>query len=209
MTRRLFVTFIVVPSLFASAAGFVKQKPTKSTIPLSMDEIGVYKIVLRQYASKEHESLNITATTFPLDPSFPSNSLSDNECLKGIQLDNLASTSRSFHDIPPEVLTGKMKLVDPKKQAKVLASSWQKLEAWRKNSGTNGKQKSLDELAREVSDGGWLCLSEIAFDKEHRFALVAYRYLCGFLCGSGATVVLEKVNGEWKTSDRICSSWIS
>jgi hypothetical protein len=78
-----------------------------------------------------------------------------------------------------------------------------------RGNGSRSERELDDDLIREVSDGGWLCLSEIAFDKEHRFALVAYRYICGFLCGNGATVVLENVGGEWKAADRVCSRWIS
>ena len=74
-------------------------------MPLTVDEIAVYKIVLRQYASKGHESLNITATTFPFDPTVPPDDLSDKDCLKGVQLNNLASIAHSFHDVSPEVLS--------------------------------------------------------------------------------------------------------
>ena len=52
-------------------------------------------------------------------------------------------------------------------------------------------------------------ISEIAFDKDRQFAVVSYRFWCGSLCGHGATLVFQKIKGEWRNANRNCSSWIS
>jgi hypothetical protein len=52
---------------------------------------------------------------------------------------------------------------------------------------------------KEGMQHGEVWLSEIAFDKDHRHALVDYSWSCGrpgWKCGSGETLVYENVNGE-------------
>jgi hypothetical protein len=53
---------------------------------------------------------------------------------------------------------------------------------------------------------GTLSLSEIAFDKNHTYALVGFGVRCGLRCGYGRIVVLEKVNGNWQQI-HICREW--
>jgi hypothetical protein len=52
-------------------------------------------------------------------------------------------------------------------------------------------------------------MSEIAFDKDHRFGVVSYSFWCGSLCGNGSTLVFEKVDGVWKNANRPCGGWVS
>ena len=44
---------------------------------------------------------------------------------------------------------------------------------------------------------GALSLSEIRFDKNHRYALVGMGVRCGMQCGWGQLLLLEKVHGRW------------
>jgi hypothetical protein len=98
-----------------------EAEESEASAQLSADEISIYRAVLRQYESSDPGSLNVSARTYPLDAASPRIGLADNECLKGIPLENLAGLAHSFHDLTPEVLPAKnIKLVDPKQQSKIV-----------------------------------------------------------------------------------------
>jgi hypothetical protein len=69
--------------------------------------------------------------------------------------------------------------------------------------------KSIETAVRRAFSTGIFSVSEIAFDKEHRRALLGYRFACGSLCGSGGALLFEKVAGVWKKSDSNCGGWVS
>src|SRR5215469_9122589 len=178
------------------------NKPVKATIPLSADEVAIYNAVLRHYSGNKDAALNVSQTTYPLVPSFLMSGLQGTECLKGIQLENLSTASRSFHELPPEVLPDKrMKLVDPKRQARVVHSN--------DPDHTIRKGQSVKDAVETAFSTALFSMSEIAFDKDHRFGVLSYRFWCGSLCGNGSTLVFEKVNGEWRNANRNCGGWIS
>jgi hypothetical protein len=173
----------------------------KNSSPLSPDEIAIYRVVLQQYVSDSPGSLNVSATTEPLDPTSPMNHFSDTECLQGIQLENLDAASHSYHDLTADVLpTTEMKIVDPKKQSKIVRSN--------DPSKTIRSGKSVDNAVNAAFATGLFSMSEIAFDKEHRHAVVSYGFWCGSLCGNGSTLVFEKVADRWKI-DHHCGGWVS
>jgi hypothetical protein len=202
MRSRLFGALIVALAASSSLRGYGSDKPIKNTTPLSADEVAIYRAVLQQYISRGSGSLNVAATTYPLDPTSGMNHLSDSECLQGIQLENLAGVSRSFHDLTPEVLPAKnMKLVNPTQQGKTVRAN--------DPDKTIRGGKSVDSAVSQAFATAMFSMSEIAFDKEHRNAVVAYRFWCGSLCGNGATLVLEKVGGQWKVTNRNCGGWVS
>jgi hypothetical protein len=179
-----------------------KNKPTKSMTPLSADEIVIYRTVLRQYVSDDRGSLNVSDTTYPLDSTSPMDKLPDSECLKGIKLENLETIAHSFHNLTPDVLPGgNMRLVDPKQQGKIARAN--------DPSKTIRGGKSVDRAVRDAFDTALFSMSEIAFDKEHDYAVVSYSFWCGSLCGNGTTEVFEKVSGEWRRTDRNCGGWVS
>jgi len=194
MRTRYFATVIF--------AFVLSQKPVKNTAPLSNDEIAIYRAVLQHYVSGDSGSLHVSATTYPLDPTSPMNHLSGGECLNGIRLESLAEVSHSFHDLTPNILPGKaMKLVDPNRQGKIVRGN--------DPSKTIRGGKSVDSAVKEAFSTALFSMSEIAFDKEHRHAVVSYSFWCGSLCGNGSTLVLEKVGDQWKTTKRNCGGWIS
>jgi hypothetical protein len=189
---------VMLPCTFISVAN---DKPVKATSPLGADEVFIYNAVLRHYGDKD-TALNVSQTTYPLDPSSPMDGLQDAECLKGIHLENLAVVSHSFHELPPDVLPGKkMKLVDPRKQTRTVRSN--------DPSKTIRKGKPVADAVESAFSTALFSMSEIAFDKDRRFAVVSYRFWCGSLCGNGSTLVFEKVKGEWRNANRNCGSWIS
>ena len=197
---------VLIVSIFAlgltSTRTSDKPKPRKSTEKLSADEIAVYKTVMQQYVASDREvrALNVAATTFPLRPDSPANRLSD--CVKGIQFENLAAASNSFHDLTPQILPGRYaRLVDPKVQGRIVRMN--------DPQNTMGKGKSVHSVVENAFATALFSLSEIAFDKEHKHAVVSYSFWCGSVCGNGATWLFEKIGNEWKKTNRNCGGWIS
>lgn len=50
--------------------------------------------------------------------------------------------------------------------------------------------------------------NKIVFSENWDFALVEYGIYCGFLCGYGKTVIMNKVNNKWVICETLCK-WIS
>lgn len=120
----------------------------------------------------------------------------------GIQPESLLSAAHSYHQLIQNVLgVGKVTLVDPNTQATVVRSK-DPDNAIRRGKSTNA---AIDDAFAN----GLFTLSEIAFDKEHKRALVSYSFVCGALCGSGNTLVFEKVPDGWKKVNLSCGGWIS
>jgi len=190
----------VMQALAASSSGSERGKPTKSISPLSEDELAIYRAVLEERLSRGWASLHVSAKTYPLDAT--SSGLSNCQCLQGITLENLSPALHSFHDLPPGVLPGKkMKLVDPETQAATVRAN--------DPDRTMRRGKTVPDAVRDAEATGLFSMSEIAFDREHHYAVVSYGYWCGALCGSGATLVFEKIGGTWKNTNRNCGGWIS
>jgi hypothetical protein len=187
----------------ASVIGNTKSaEAVKSGIPLGADEIAIYEAVLQQYVTrKEADRLNVSVRTYPFDPNSHRSSVTA-DCLRGIELQNLASVAHTFHVLTPKVLAVKnTRLVDPDKQSQVVREN--------DPDKTMRKGKSVSEAVNEAYSTALFSLSEIAFDKEKRHAVVSYSYWCGALCGRGSTLVFEKVGNTWKEMDRHCGGWIS
>ena len=177
-------------------------EPVKSNVPLSDDEIAIYQVVLQQYVtSKEADRLDVSVRTYPFDPNSHRSGVTA-DCLRGIELQNLASIAHTFHLLTPNVLTVKnSRLVDPDKQSQIVREN--------DPDKTMRKGKSVSEAVNEAYSTALFSLSEIAFDKENRHAVVSYSYWCGALCGHGSTLVFERVGNIWKKMDRHCGGWIS
>src|SRR5580658_2800120 len=112
---------VLAVAVLSAGAASDRDKPIKNTALLSADEIAIDRAVLRPYQSSDSGSLNVSARTYPLDAASPMIGLADRECLKGIQLENLAGLAHSFHDLTSAVLPAKnIKLVDPKQQSKIV-----------------------------------------------------------------------------------------
>jgi hypothetical protein len=203
MQRRLSVSAVLVVLLLTyQVASSKSHKPVKSTTPLSADEIAIYKAVLRSYTGDKDANLNVAATTYPLDPDASTTGFDQSECLNGVTLENLASASSSYHELPADVLPAKgMRLVDPKKQARIVHSN--------DPSDTIRKGEPVKSAVEAAFSTGLFSMSEIAFDKQHHFAAVRYSFWCGSLCGHGRTLVFENVNGKWQNANRNCGNWIS
>jgi hypothetical protein len=128
--------------------------------------------------------------------------ISDCECLKDIDVESLVTASHSFHRLGRNFLSGSnIRLVDANLQMRTVHD----------NDPRNwiGKGDSVESVVNNAFDTGLFSLSQIAFDKQHRRALVMYSFVCGSLCGSGGAWVFENINGEWKRIEHICGGWVS
>jgi hypothetical protein len=190
MQRRLSVSAVLVVLLLTyQVASSKSHKPVKSTTALSADEIAITK----PSSVLTPEIKTRISTTTGFDQS---------ECLNGVTLENLASASSSYHELPADVLPAKgMRLVDPKKQARIVHSN--------DPSDTIRKGEPVKSAVEAAFSTGLFSMSEIAFDKQHHFAAVRYSFWCGSLCGHGRTLVFENVNGKWQNANRNCGNWIS
>lgn len=173
------------------------DKVVRESSVLSADEITIYEAVLERWNSKSSKPLNLSNRTTPLDRN-----ISDCECLKGMDVQSLAKATRSFRfltrgDLPSRTI----RLVDAELQTAIV----------RDNDPHNLMRKgvSVDAAVNNAFKNGLFELSEIAFDKAHRRAIVSYSFVCGSLCGNGGVWLFEKVDGVWKKSENVCGGWIS
>lgn len=165
--------------------------------PLGADGESIYQTVINDWQS--HTSggaLNVSNTTF----SLTAESLNC-DCLKEIHLTD-ASPFRSRHTLTSAVLKGtNARLVNPGKGARSVEASDPDVGI--------AKGKTVTRAVKAAFENGLFSLSEIAFDKEHRYAVVAYSFWCGSLCGSGSALVFEKIGSGWRRTDRRCGGWVS
>ena len=176
--------------------GVTSDKPTKASAPLTPDEVAIYQAILSEQNTKESSPLNVAETTVP----FAVGSLT-HDCLQDIKLDNVPAASHSFHELTEEVVSKtNARLVDPKKHSKIARAN--------DPDKTMREGKSVKDAVQGAFATGLFSMSEIAFDKEQRYAVVSYGFWCGALCGHGGTVLFKKVNGAWR-AERDCARWIS
>jgi hypothetical protein len=177
------------------------QKTARSLASLSADEVAVYRAVLHQWNS-DARTLNVSDRTFPLDAASPTNLVSSCECLRSMDVQSLVTASHSFHYLTRAIFPERnIRLVDADKQLTTI----------RRNDPHNriAAGKSVEKAVNDAFASGLFSMSEIAFDSDHRRALVSYGFVCGSLCGNGGTWLLEKVDGVWKRTDRVCGGWVS
>lgn len=72
-----------------------------------------------------------------------------------------------------------------------------------------GVSMLVEDAVRAAFDSGLLTLSEIVFDKRHKFAVMDFSFHCGMLRGHGGMVVLQQVGGRWRPTRRRCGAWVS
>ncbi len=199
LTASALLIFFGVSAMIDNARG---AGAIESDVPLTPDEVAIYKTVLQQYlAGSARQRLNVSVRTYPFDPNSHPGSVGV-DCLRGIELQDLQKVAHTFHVLTFGVLTLKnTRLVDPDKQSEIVREN--------DPDKTMREGKSVSEAVNEAFSTGLFSLSEIAFDKEKRHAVVSYSYRCGALCGQGSTLVFEKVGNSWKKMDRRCGGWIS
>ena len=180
-------------------------KAKVSSDPLTEEQIAVYRTVFDSYSNGSNATLNVADQTETLDLS------EDKDCLKGIDLDPGNTSTSVVHRLDNRVTKMKKNIVlvnGELQQKKVEENDPQKLMKRAIDGGQRVTEKQLDGSLREAFATGLFAFSEIAFDKRHQHAVLAYSFVCGRLCGHGNTIVLRKVGGKWKQR-KTCRSWIS
>jgi len=178
-------------------AGYPNPKPVKSANPSSADDVAIYRGILERWTSGSPGLLNVANRTYPMERE-----VMDCGCLKGIELQSITNAANSFHVLTTDLLRGKnIKLVDADKQAMIVRND--------DSSKSIRNGESVETAVNGAFSTGLFSMSEVAFDKGHRRALVSYSFVCGSLCGSGSMWLFEKVDGVWKKSDRVCGGWVS
>ena len=180
-------------------------KAKVSSDPLTEEQIAVYRTVFDSYSNGSNATLNVADQTETLDLS------EDKDCLKGIDLDPGNTSTSVVHRLDNRVTKMKKNIVlvnGELQQKKVEENDPQKLMKRAIDGGERVTEKQLDGSLREAFATGLFAFSEIAFDKRHQHAVLAYSFVCGGLCGHGNTIVLRKVGGKWKQR-KTCRSWIA
>ena len=182
-------------ALFAFAGD---TKPIVSKSPMDADQLAVYQAFLGSYNNGSKARVNLSKQTAPLNLAEEKRE----PCLTGIEFDAQSQVHSVVHEFDPQVpVQGNFRLVDPEEQRKAIRRS---------DPGQAMRQgKDVNSAVEAGFAAGLLTLSEVAFDKDHRYAVMNFSFVCGGLCGHGATIVFEKKDGKWAESKRQCSSWIS
>lgn len=168
---------------------------------LTDDEVAIYKTILLQWVGHDKTPLAVALQTYPLRVFFGPLDTSC-ECLKDIGAETLAAVSRSFHRLTPVVLPRRnMNLVDTSEGEQQVANNDPET--------TMAISLTVHDAVTNGINKGLFSLSQIAFDHERQRALVSYTFHCGMLCGSGMTLVFEKVKGQWRRAKVECGGWVS
>ncbi|HXZ10962.1 MAG TPA: hypothetical protein VEG64_01095 [Candidatus Sulfotelmatobacter sp.] len=188
----------VLGGIYFAPACAPQSKPVLSAPPVSDEQLSVYRGFLDRLASLDFR--NLAKTTIPLDfKGFPEG----RPCLVGIDLGDPSEALRASHTFGPEITQGRqLKILDSEEQKTLLRQ--------RDSRSVADAQDSFQDSPNRGPESNILVLSEIAFDKSHRFAVMKYLLLCGEHCAYGATLVMEKVGSGWTTSQRhLCAMFLS
>lgn len=170
---------------------------SKTQHRLGANEAAIYQAVIREWTSGNPTSLNVSARTFSLQANLDSTALMDCACSVEIEPESLFGAAHSSHQLSADMV-GRVRLVDPHKEADVI----------QENDPQEAMGHGMSAFKKALASGIF-SLSEIAFDKEHKHAIVSFSFSCGSLCGTGSTWIFEKIGGEWKQTDRKCGGWVS
>jgi len=176
------------------------EKAVRLTSPLDADELAIYRIVVQRWNS-DGKPLTISAETFPLETTFSSES-TECACWSGFSPESLLGASHSFHVLTANDLPIKGIRVVSRKEHNAIASE-------NDPDATMRKGRSVKDAVDNAVAHGLFSMSEIVFDSDRRRALVSYGFYCGSLCGNGRTLIFEKVDGNWRETDRDCGGRVS
>lgn len=208
MLCRTMVTLLLSVSLAAAGrAQDGKAKPEVSKLPLTTEQILVYRAVVNDYVKEAQGSLNISSKTEPAELTEDS---PDNACAKEIGFKPETRSVRAIHRLDKAFgVNRRFVVVDPDQQArKVEENDPQKLVKRTIEGEEKVSNQELDDPVKQGFGTALFSLTEIIFDKTHHYALVAYSFWCGSLCGNGSTMILKKTGKGWRVS-KVCGSWIS
>jgi len=153
------------------------KKLVVSRAPLSEEQLSVYRGFLDKFSTLNFNQLSSMTIRFDFK-GFPET----RPCLKGIDLEDASAALNTVHILGDEITKGReLRLVTPSELSTIL---------------------DRDPISSTDKNLGVLVLSEVVFDANHRYAVLKYEFVCGNRCGSGATLVMEKIDGRWTISSR-------
>jgi len=204
--RKIIVIAFACLALNVSSDAQDEPKPTLSNEPLTAEQIAIYRVVLAAYRKGADDALNLADRTELFERT---EGASDLGCTRGIR-PNDPNPVPVVHRIASSAMLGpKLVLVDPDhQQEQIKKNDPQNLLKRAIDDHEQVTDKQLDDSVKQAFETGVFSLSEIGFDKEHRYAVVAYSFVCGGLCGSGNTLILRKAGKKWKVIKR-CGGWVS
>ncbi|HLJ78916.1 MAG TPA: hypothetical protein VKT75_15955 [Acidobacteriaceae bacterium] len=194
MNGRLLVSLAV---LAFQATCLAQSKPTLDSEPLTAEQQAIYRAFLVFYSTGAAGTVNIANRTEKFEPS-------DGDakgCLKGI--DWTLSDPTAVHYLTSAAIPAEgYVLVDPDEQRKAVKQN---------DPGTLIRRGvPVDEAVKKGFAAGLFSFSEIAFSKDHHFGAFQFSFYCGGLCGHGALVIYENIDGTWKPAARKrCGFWQS
>lgn len=183
-------------------------KPIVNDAPLTAAQVAIYRAVLEDYAKGSDGKLNVANRTEPLEQSGLVGF--DKACAKGIQLQAGSKATSDIHKLDTSLtLDSRFLLVDPDQQeVTIRENDPQNLVKGVIDHGQEVSDKRLENSVKQAFKVGLFTLSEIAFDKQHHHAIVAYSFVCGEFCGHGNLLVLARAGQDWKIIRR-CGGWVS
>lgn len=205
--RKLYLLVALSLAFSLSATAEDKQpKPEISKDPLTHEQVAVYRAVLVDYVKAKDGSLNLADKTEPLARSgsfWP-------DCVKSIDLEPPPKSGPLVHKIDSAADLGiKFVLVNPDAQVAIVKTNDPgNVIHSGAETGKPLTDEAIDDAVKRAFVTALFTLSEIIFDKDHKYAVVSFRFHCGMLCGHGGTVVLQKKGETWKIT-KTCSNWIS
>jgi hypothetical protein len=182
-----------VLAVVVSACG-AQTNRAHSSSTLTEEQLSVYRGFLDKFVALHIK--NLSKTTLPLDfNGFPEG----RPCLTDIELEDSPDALKTVHTFGPEITKGReLNLVDALGQTKLLKQ---------RNAASANQPNQAAQSGNELN---FLVFSEVAFDTKHKFAVVKYLLVCGEHCDSGATLVMEKIDGRWTTSSRRpCATFVN
>jgi hypothetical protein len=199
MVKAKRVAASVFVGLVFTLACEAQTQPASSPSSLTEEQLNVYRSWLHIIGVQLHIK-NLANVTVPFDfKGFPDG----RPCLKGIELENPPEYLRTTHQLGPEIVKGReLNLVDRHEQLQLFRK--------RDEASRNPPNQAAQDGAEAKNDLKFVIFSEIAFDTKHQVAVLKYILVCGEHCDSGATRVMERVDGRWTAKPRlVCAGFFN
>jgi hypothetical protein len=188
------LAFLTLFSLIFPLATSGARAPSNKSSPLTEEQIDIYVLFLNQFLGQNKVLAFLADKTVPLELS-PDDW--KDACMSGIELQSTTVAKTPAHSLGTKFISRiKSRLVEPSRLQVYVPPP--------------NQEKPTKRASKEELTEGFLEISEIVFDKTHRFAVMRYSFGCGGLC-SGSRVFVFVFDGEhWKEkTDVLCREWMS
>lgn len=187
--------FAVLPLIFLSLSRPLSSAKMAANSPaFTAEQMEIYVLFFNTFLSEQKVPVVLAGKTDPLK-------LSPDElkgCVSGIELPNMQRTKLASHPLGAGFISQiKSRLFDSSRL--------------RTTSSLNSphQQRPGKQTSDEVKFG-WLQVSEVVFDRNHRYAMMRFYFSCGALCGRSRLLVFTHDGDHWKEKiDTSCPDWVS